>query len=214
VRRRGEEDQSVGALREDLRDPRALRPIAAPLGDVVGLVDDDDVPLGALDVRAELVVLLERVDRDDRLVVVVEGVVVGGDLLADAREAHRVEADEGDREARPQLLLELREHALHRGDEDAPPAPAADELGEEDARFERLAEADGVGDQDAGARLLEASRAGWSWKSITSSAASRPSTGSVAVGGTRGASPRGRGASCGARRSCRRRASSRADRAR
>ena len=39
------------------------------VGDVVGLVDDDDVPVGVLEVGAVLGVLLERVDGDDGLVV-------------------------------------------------------------------------------------------------------------------------------------------------
>ncbi len=110
--------------------------------------------------RAERVVLLQRVDRDDRLVVVVERVVVRRDLLAHTLEPDRVEADQRNGEARPQLLLELREHALHRRHEDASPAAAADELREQDARLERLAEPDRVGDQDPRARLLER-QPGW-----------------------------------------------------
>jgi hypothetical protein len=40
-----------------------------------------------------------------------------------------------------------------RDDQDAPGAAAPDQLGEQDAGFERLAEPDGVGDQDALPRL-------------------------------------------------------------
>src|SRR5207247_8348617 len=43
----------------------------------------------------------------------------------------------------------------HRDDKDAAPAPAADELREQNAGFQRLAETDCVGNQDARPRLLE-----------------------------------------------------------
>ena len=75
--------------------------------------------------------------------------------VAHAREAHRVEPHQRNREAAPQLLLELREHALQRDDEDALAAAPLDQLGGEDAGFERLAEARRVGDQNARAWLLE-----------------------------------------------------------
>src|SRR5262249_24758646 len=84
-----------------------------------------------------------------------EWVVVGGDLFPDALKADGVEAHERNGEARPQLLLELGQHAPHRCDEDAPPAPPQDELGEEDAGLKGFAEADGVRDEDARPRLLE-----------------------------------------------------------
>jgi hypothetical protein len=42
--------------------------------------------------------------------------------------------------------LKLRHHAFHRGDQDAASAAAPDQLGKQDAGFERLAEADRIGD--------------------------------------------------------------------
>ncbi len=81
--------------------------------------------------------------------------MVRRDAGADALDADGVEADEGDGEPAPQLLLELREHALDGDDEDPLPAPPLDELAEEDARLERLPEPDGVGDEDPLPRLLE-----------------------------------------------------------
>ena len=153
MRGRGQQDQGVGSLGEDLGDAGALGPAPAADGDVVGLVDDDDVPPGGLDVGAEGVVLLERVDGDDGAVEVMEGVVVGRDVLADPLQALGVQPHERDGEAAPHLLLELGEHALDGGDEDAlAPAPA-DELGHEGAGAHGLAEADGVRDEDALARL-------------------------------------------------------------
>ena len=121
----------------------------AAVRDVVRLVDDDDVPVGLLQVGAVLGVLLQGVDRDDRLVVVVERVVAGRDAAAHPLDADRVEPGERDREPVPELLLELRQHALD-GQHQDPAAPAAgDQLADEDARLQRLSQPHGVGDQDA-----------------------------------------------------------------
>ena len=117
------------------------------------LVDDDDVPVGLLQVVAVLGVLLQRVDRDDRLVVVVERVVAGRDAATHPLDADRVEPREGDGEAVPELLLELREHALDGQHQDAPAPAAGDQLADEDARLQGLAESHRVGDQDALPRL-------------------------------------------------------------
>ena len=135
-----------------------MRPARAPaagaaVGHVVRLVDDDDVPVRLLQVGAVLGILLQRVDRDDRLVVVMERVVAGGDAAAHALDADRVEPGQRDGEAAPELLLELREHALDGQHEDAPAPAAGDELADEDARLQGLAEPHRVGDEDALPRL-------------------------------------------------------------
>ena len=121
VRRCRQHDERVRAAREQAREAASQRAGAA-VGDVVGLVDDDDVPVRLLQVRAVLGVLLEGVDRDDRLVVVVEGIVAGRDTAAHPLDADRVEPRQRDGEAVPELLLELREHALD-GQHQNPPAP-------------------------------------------------------------------------------------------
>jgi len=122
---------------------------------VLALVDHDRVPVALLEEPAILLVLLERVDRDDHAVEVEKRVVVGRDLALHALQAHRVEAHQRDGEARPELLLKLLEHALQRHHQDAAPAPAPDQLREEDSDFDGLAEAHGVGDEEARARLRE-----------------------------------------------------------
>src|SRR5690606_40930343 len=76
-----EHDQGIGAAGQQLRQLGALR-AGTTLGDVMCLVDDDDVPVGPLQVAAVFIVLLEGVDGDDRLVVVVEGVVVARNIVA------------------------------------------------------------------------------------------------------------------------------------
>ena len=154
VRRRRQHDQRVGAAREQPGEAAAqrrppVRAAGAPVGDVVRLVDDDDVPVRLLQIRAVLGVLLQGVDGDDGLVVVVERVVAGRYAAAHALDADRVEPRERDGEAVPELLLELRQHALDGQHQDAPAPAAREQLADEDARLQRLAQPDGVRDEDA-----------------------------------------------------------------
>ena len=90
-----------------------------------------------------------------RLVVVVERVVAGRDAAAHPLDADRVEPRERDGEAVPELLLELREHALDGQHQDAPPPAAGAQLADEDARLQGLAQPHRVGDQDALPRLSQ-----------------------------------------------------------
>ena len=157
VRRSREQDHRVAAIREQAREARALRR-AATRRDILRLVDDDDVPIRVLEMRAVGDVVLQRIDGDDRLVVIKEWVVVRRELGADLADLCGVERDERDREAVPELFLKLRHHGFSRDDEDAFAFAAQDELAHEDAGFERLAKADNVGDEDAQAQLAERER--------------------------------------------------------
>ena len=145
---RGEHDQRVGAPRQQSRETAAQRARAA-IGHVVRLVDHDHVPPGLFEVGAVLRSLLQRVDGDDRLVVVVERVVVGRDAPPHPLDSDRVEPGQGNREPVPELFLELGEHALDGQHQDAPAAPPRDQFADQDAGLQRLAEAHRVGDQDA-----------------------------------------------------------------
>ena len=127
------------------------------VGDVVRLVDDHGVPVLLLQV-GEVAVGLERVDRDDRALVVGERVAVGRQLLPDPLDADRVEPDERQREPGPQLELHLLQHVARRDDEDPLAAAASDQLGEDHADLERLAEADRVGEQDPRAQVVGVER--------------------------------------------------------
>ena len=120
------------------------------VGEVVRLVDDDGVP--PLLAQARVVAVgLQRVDRDDHALEVGERVAGGRQLLPDPLDAGRVQPHERQREPRPHLVLHLLQHVPRRDDEDAlAPAPP-DQLGEDHADLEGLAEPDGVGQQDAGA---------------------------------------------------------------
>ena len=119
----------------------------------MALIDDDDIPPGVFQIVAVLQIALEGVDRDDAAVEVVERVVVGRDAVAHPSQADRVQPHQWDREAAPPLLLELGEHGLLRDDEDALAPASLNQLGGQHTGFQRLAQADGVGDEDARARL-------------------------------------------------------------
>ena len=145
---RREHDERIGLPRQQLRKA-AAQGTRSPVGHVVRLVDDDDVPPRLFEVGAVLRILLQGVDGDDRLVVVVERVVIGRDSAAHPLNADGIQAGQGNDEPVPEFLLKLRQHAFHSKDEDAPPAPSGNELAHQDAGFQRLAESYGVGDQDA-----------------------------------------------------------------
>jgi hypothetical protein len=154
----GEEDQRVRARGEQLGGARAQRVPAlagAALGDVVGFVDDDDVPPGVFEVGAVFAVLFQGVDGDDRLVEVVERVVVRGDVPAHFLEAGGIKAGERDGEAGPDFLLKLGQHGLDGDDQDAAAPAAFAQLGEQDPAFDGFPETDSIGDEEALAGLGE-----------------------------------------------------------
>ncbi len=142
------EQQGLGAGGQH---PGQLVVERAPVDQVVALVDHHRIPADLLQVVAVAAGVLEGVDRDDRPLVERERVAVGRDLPADPLDAFGVEADERDGEPGPQLVLELLQDVAGGDDQDAlAPAPA-DQLRQDQADLEGLAQADGVGDQEAGA---------------------------------------------------------------
>lgn len=142
------QDQGVGLRREELGEAIVLRP---GVDELVRLVDDDGVP-GDLHEVAAPAVGPQSVDRDDRPLVVGEGVAAGGDVVLDPLDTGRVQPHHRDREARPQLVLELLQDVLRRHDEDALAASAPDQFGQQQPDLEGLAEADRVRDQQPGAQ--------------------------------------------------------------
>ena len=119
----------------------------------MAFIDDDDIPPRVFEIVAVLQIALEGVDRNDAAIEVVERVVVGRDAVAHPGQANRVQPHQRDRKAAPPLLLELGEHGLLCDDEDALATAPLNQLGGQHAGFQRLAQADGVGDEDARARL-------------------------------------------------------------
>ena len=82
MRRGGQHDQRVGTGGKAFGEFGALRAAAVggTVGDILCLVDHDDVLIRGIECRAILDVPLQRVDGDDHLVVIGERVGVRGDL--------------------------------------------------------------------------------------------------------------------------------------
>ena len=143
------EDEGVGLAGQNVREPVVE---CALVGDVVRLVDDDRVP-ALLAQMIEIAVRLQRIDRDDRAVEHRERVARGRHRTAHPLDAHRVQAHEGQGEARPHLVLHLLEHVTGRDDENAVAPAAAHELGQNHADLQGLAQAHGVSQEDTRAQV-------------------------------------------------------------
>src|SRR5712691_1675517 len=115
---RGLPGYPAGAAASARQRRPAVVPCAGACGDVVTLIDDDDVPPGVLKIVAILKIILQGVDRDDAAVEIIERVVVAGNAVAHPRQPQRIQAHQRNRKAAPPLLLEL-----HEGRDYAPCSP-------------------------------------------------------------------------------------------
>ena len=97
--------------------------------------------------------VLDGVDRDDHPVEVRERVATGRDPLTHPLDPLGVQADERDAGAAPQLVLYLVEDVARNDGENPCRTPAALQLGEQHPDLDRLAEPDGVGDEQPGLKL-------------------------------------------------------------
>lgn len=87
---RRQHNQRIRAGGEQLGQLAALA-VTAALGHIVGLVDDNHIPVRVFKVVSILKVLLESIDRDNRLVDIVKRVVIARYLVAQALYADAVE---------------------------------------------------------------------------------------------------------------------------
>ena len=154
VRGGGEHHQGIGAGGQQFGQPGTLG-AAAALGDVVGFVDDDDVPIGLFQIVAVFDVLLEGVDGNNGAVKMVERVMVGRDTVAHPLQALRVQTGQTNAETVPELLLELGEHGFDRQHQNALALATGDQLANQNAGFEGFTQTHGIGNQNALARLAQ-----------------------------------------------------------
>jgi hypothetical protein len=145
VRGGGGQDERFGVRREH---PGELVVHGLGIGDVVGLVNDYRVPVQLAEL-GPVAGAFQRIHRDDGALVVREGIARGRDFLPDLLDAGGVEADERQGKPAPELMLHLFQHVARGNDEDAFAAAAFDQLAEDHADLEGLAEAHRVRDQDA-----------------------------------------------------------------
>lgn len=139
------EDEGVRIGGQQCGEPVVLR---GAVRDVVRFVDHDRVPALFAKVR-HVPIAFQRVDRDDDALVVGERVPAGREHLSNPLNAGRIQADEGEREPRPQLHLHLLEHVLRRHDEDAVASAPSDQFREDHADLDGLAQTHRVREQDA-----------------------------------------------------------------
>ena len=96
---------------------------------------------------AVLHVSLDGVYGNDRLVVIMERVMVGRHIAPDALYLSGIQAYERYRKTLPHFLLKLVHHALDRDDQYALSFPTGYELAHQDAGFWGFAQADSVSNQ-------------------------------------------------------------------
>lgn len=100
----------------------------APFGHVVGLVNDDDVPVGIFNVNVVFPVVFQGVYGDNGPVIIIKRIVVGGYAGTDTLDADGVQPGQGNGKPAPHLFLELGEHALDRNHEDPLAFSPSDQL--------------------------------------------------------------------------------------
>jgi len=152
-------DERIGAGRQQAGQPGTLGMLAA-FGHVMCLVNDDDVPPGLFEIMPVFDVLLEGIDGDDRPIEVMKWIVVGRQAVAHALQAGGIETHKGNGEAIPELLLELSQHGFDCQHQNALASPTSNQLGDQNAGFQCLAQANGISDQDSRTGCDNAWRAG------------------------------------------------------
>jgi len=158
-----EQDQGIGRPGQDQGQLAALAGLAPvvvlgrALAIVVGLVQHHQVVAGPLQ-PVEDAILFEVVHRGQRHRQVVEGIGPQLGPLADALQLGPVGHDQAQAEPLGHLCLPLLQERPGRGDdEDAAGSTACDQLRDDQAGLDRLAQADVVGQQQARARHPQAS---------------------------------------------------------
>ena len=157
MRRGGQHNQRVGTGGKSFGKLGTLCATAVDgtVGNILGLIDHDDVPIRGIERRAILDVTLQRVDGDDHLVVIGEWIGIRRNLGTNLLDTRGIQTDQWNGESLPHLLLKLNHHAFRRYHENTAALAALDEFRHQDASLQGLAKADGVSDEDALARLGE-----------------------------------------------------------
>ena len=110
------------------------------IGYRMAFINDDDVPAGLFQPGTELTVILQRIDRDNGLVVVVERILVHRNVHADMIHAGTVETHQWDGEAIPQFFLELGKNTFQSTYKDTAASSSAYHFAEEDSHLYGLSQ--------------------------------------------------------------------------
>ena len=153
----GSEYHRVALLGKELSEVATQ---AILVGHLVTLINNDNIPMGLLKPCTKTTVVLQGVDRDDGLVVVVEGILVEGNLILYLGYTHTVETHKGNGKAVPYLLLKLCKNALKRTYEYAFATASAYHLSQEDTHLNGFSQAHAISDEQAGTRQFQSFQCG------------------------------------------------------
>ena len=149
LERRGREEQRVPVQARDGRD-RAVGGVAGMArgpAQMMRLVHDQQVDSGCDRLLGEARTRDQRVETDHRMTVDVERIESGAEIALDVREPGLVQEHEDLVVLAPQLPQPLHGQRLGRDHERALGAPRADQVVRDQARLDRLSEADLVREQ-------------------------------------------------------------------
>src|SRR5208337_15148 len=122
---------------------------------IVRLVNNDEVPTRLFDGGAYLAILLQRVDRNDGAIELVEDVIVCRYLVTHPADGGTIQTRQWDRKPGPEIFLELAEHRTRCNNKDpVGPAPK-NQLRRYQTRFQRLAESNVVRNQKSNSILRQ-----------------------------------------------------------
>ena len=118
----------ITAIGQQFSKARALRLMIATLGNILCLIDDNNIPICIFKMSSVFNVSFQRVDRNNGLVIVKERVVIGRQTGSDFLDATRIKTHQGDSKTVPHFLLKLRHHTLNRNNKNTFTFAASNQL--------------------------------------------------------------------------------------
>ena len=153
----GGENQRITFLGKELRQ---ISTQAVLIGHLVAFINDDNVPMGLFEPCTEAAIVLQRINRNYRLVVIVKWILVHGNLTLNLRHAYTVQTDERNGKTVPDFFLELGKDALQSAHKDALAATTTNHLTEEDAHLDCLTETYAISDKQTRTRQFHCFQGG------------------------------------------------------
>ena len=145
-------NQRIALLRKELCKVATQTGV---VGNLVTLINHNDVPMRLLQPCTETTVVFQRVNGDDGLVVIVEWIFVERYLVLNLGYAYAVKTNKGYGKAVPDFFLKLCKDALQGTDKNALSSATTNHLAEKDADFNSLAKTYTICYQEARARQFK-----------------------------------------------------------
>ena len=148
VRGGGQHNQCIAPAGKQIRQAGTLGTAVASLGHIMRLIDDNNIPAGILQMDTVFTVPLDRVDGNDGFVIVMERIMVAGQIPTDTLNLGGIQADQRNGKTLPHFLLELGHHALDGHNENTTAFSTSDQLTNQNTGFQRFTKTDTVRHQD------------------------------------------------------------------